>query len=111
MRASNALGLALQAITRVEKQIELEARLLGELDEGVKVAVGFAPPEPEPEAYNLSLLTDEELDEFIRILRKSRAMVNGVPVAGTPIVISVTDDERTIGERLEDAGRRATFSQ
>src|SRR5690242_8705408 len=32
--------VALQAINRAEKQLELEAKLLGELDESVKVAVG-----------------------------------------------------------------------
>jgi len=39
-RESGNHGLALNAIGRAEKQLELEARLLGELNESVKVAVG-----------------------------------------------------------------------
>ena len=40
-RESGNNVIALQAIGRAEKQLELEARLLGELDERVQVAVGL----------------------------------------------------------------------
>ena len=46
--------LALQAVARVEKQLELEARLLGELDESTKVAVGVKVEQPRHELYDLS---------------------------------------------------------
>jgi hypothetical protein len=39
-KAANDNELALKAIARVEKQLELLARLLGELDESAKIAVG-----------------------------------------------------------------------
>src|SRR5215470_17158581 len=47
-RASNLPALALQAIARVEKQIELEARLLGDLNDSVKVAIGIKVNSQEP---------------------------------------------------------------
>lgn len=40
-RGSQNHALALQAIGRIEKQIELEARLLGEMDTSTKLAVGI----------------------------------------------------------------------
>jgi hypothetical protein len=40
-RESGNNAIALQAIARAERQLELEARLLGELDQRVQVAVGI----------------------------------------------------------------------
>jgi len=63
-RASNLPALALQAIARVEKQIELEGRLLGGLNDSVKVAVGIKvnSQEPSEEVKTLArLLTTEQL--------------------------------------------------
>lgn len=42
-RASGANGLALQAVDRVHKQIELQAKLLGELDERPVINILMAP--------------------------------------------------------------------
>src|SRR5262249_41249294 len=56
-RASNASGLALQAIARVEKQIELEARLLGDLNDSVKAAVGIKVNSREPSQEVKTLAT------------------------------------------------------
>jgi len=57
-------AIALQAIARVEKQIELEARLLGDLNDSVKVAVGINlnRQEPTQEVKTLArLLTHKQL--------------------------------------------------
>ena len=40
-RESGSLSIALAAINRVERQLELEARLLGQLNDATKVAVGI----------------------------------------------------------------------
>ena len=40
-RESRSPGIALAAINRVERQLELEARLLGQLNDATKVAVGI----------------------------------------------------------------------
>ena len=40
-RESGSLSIALAAINRVERQLEFEARLLGQLNEATKVAVGI----------------------------------------------------------------------
>lgn len=62
--------LALKAIARIEKQLELEARLLGELDESTKIAVGvnIAPP---PAKHDLSALSNEELQVWARLMKKA----------------------------------------
>jgi len=64
-RASNNHSIALQAIARAEKLLELEGRLLGELNEGAKVAVGIQVRAPEPHYlerfHELAQMTDEEL--------------------------------------------------
>ena len=41
-RASGTHAVALQAIARAEKQLELEARLLGQLSDGARVALGVS---------------------------------------------------------------------
>ena len=58
-RESQNHGIALHAIARAEKQLELEARLLGELNESAKVAVGINVA-----SYDLSALTDAELEQL-----------------------------------------------
>jgi hypothetical protein len=78
--ASRSPNLALAAIARLEKQIELEAKLIGELDESVKVAVGvtvkpLTPATPGVDLLaeeNLAILSDEEHEQFIRTLVKLR---------------------------------------
>ncbi len=69
-RGSKRHTIALGAIARAEKQLELEARLLGELDESVKVAVGVNVQAPPQSNYDLSKLDDEELDSLLRLLEK-----------------------------------------
>jgi hypothetical protein len=44
-RAGNAPMIALNAIDRVSKQVELQAKLLGQLDESTKIAIGIAVPQ------------------------------------------------------------------
>ena len=67
-REAKSSSIALAAINRIEHQIELEAKILGQLDDSVKVAVGFnLTPEPE---WNFSELTNEELEEYTRLLAK-----------------------------------------
>jgi hypothetical protein len=65
-RAAQNNVIALQAVARAEKQLELEARLLGELSDSAKVAVGInvAP------TLDLSLLTDEELAQLSKVQKR-----------------------------------------
>lgn len=60
--------IALQAIGRIERQLELEARLLGELDDSAKVAAGVQVSR----LPDVSHLTDEQLFVEQRILREAR---------------------------------------
>ena len=53
-------GIALQGLSRAEKQIEVEARMLGELDDSAKVALGITV-NPAPLSVDLSAYTDEDL--------------------------------------------------
>ena len=67
-REAKSSSVALAAINRIERQIELEAKILGQLDDGVKVAVGFnLTPKP---VWDFSELTQEELEEFRRLTAK-----------------------------------------
>ena len=65
-RAAKNNVIALQAVARAEKQLELEARLLGELNDSTKVAVGIdvAPK------FDFSILTDEELEQIAAIQKR-----------------------------------------
>jgi hypothetical protein len=67
--------IALQAIGPIERQIELEARLLGERDDSTKVAFGMrmAPAGPD-----LSGLTPGQLFEEQRILREAMQQIEAV---------------------------------
>ena len=72
--AKGSPGLELSAIHRIERQIELEAKILGQLDEkSVKVAIGFNLTPPEPE-FDLGALTLDELDELERLSMKIRGL-------------------------------------
>jgi len=63
--------LALRAINRIERQLELEAKLLGQLDESAKIAIGINnAPQQQQATYDLTVLTDEEFDELHRLYRK-----------------------------------------
>lgn len=59
-RASNNHSVALQAIGRAEKLLELEARLLGELNDAAKIAIGINVSAAGPE-YDFSRLSNEQL--------------------------------------------------
>ena len=61
-RASGNHSVALQAIGRAEKLLELEARLLGELNDATKVAVGINVNAPDPK-FDFSGWTSEQLAE------------------------------------------------
>jgi hypothetical protein len=65
--------LALRAIKRIERQLELEAKLLGQLDESAKIAIGInnAPPQPK---LDFSALTDDEWEQFKALSRKCGAV-------------------------------------
>ena len=65
-------GLALMAIARVEKQLELLARLLGDLDDSTKVAVGLQVNAAGADEWDLSKLTAAEAVELDRLLDKAR---------------------------------------
>ena len=60
-RASGNHSVALQAIGRAEKLLELEARLLGQLNEATRVAVGIKVNEAKPK-FDFSGWSDEQLD-------------------------------------------------
>ena len=63
--------IALQAIARAERQLELEARLLGELSESTRIAVGVTVEKPKKYPYDLSLLTDQEQEQLEVILTRA----------------------------------------
>jgi hypothetical protein len=76
--------IALQAIGRIERQLELEARLLGELDDSARVAIGI-PVSSEPD---LSDLTPEQLFAEQRILRETQERLGAVRAGRTdPLMI------------------------
>ena len=62
--------LALQAVGRAAKLLELEARLLGELDESTKVLLGVKVERPRSE-YDLSRLDMGELETLELLLEKA----------------------------------------
>ena len=59
-RASGNHSVALQAIGRAEKLLELEAKLLGQLNDAAKVAVGINVNAAEPK-FDFSGWTSEQL--------------------------------------------------
>ena len=59
-RESGSLSIALAAINRVERQLEFEARLLGQLNEATKVAVGINVNAAESK-FDFSGWTSEQL--------------------------------------------------
>jgi hypothetical protein len=67
----------LMAVGRIEKQLELEAKLLGQLDESTKVAVGVQISTPnkgsELMAKLLAVMTGEELVQFRCLLDTAKA--------------------------------------
>jgi hypothetical protein len=66
--------IALQAIGRIERQLELEARLLGELDDSARVAIGIQVSS----VPDLSHLTTEQLFEEQQILRETLEKIEAV---------------------------------
>jgi hypothetical protein len=66
-RESSSPSIALAAINRVERQLELEARLLGQLNEATRVAVGVNVNSAKPK-FDFSGWSDEQLDARIRQL-------------------------------------------
>ena len=63
--------LALQAVGRAAKLLELEARLLGELDESTKIAFGVNVQGPQNELYDMTRLDMAELEALERLLEKA----------------------------------------
>ena len=70
---SGSLSIALAAINRVERQLELEARLLGQLNDGTKVAVGIKVNPVDPQFTHLAHMSKEQLvarlEEILQKLR------------------------------------------
>jgi hypothetical protein len=70
-RATKDNDLALRAIARAEKQLELEARLIGELDDRARVAVAVGVQAEQ--APDLSGLSDHELAQLRSLLERAEA--------------------------------------
>ena len=79
-RATKNHVIALQAIGRRERQIELEVRLSGEMDDSARVAAGLQVAQ----GPDYSHLTDEQLAEEIRILKETQDKLDALH-AGKPI--------------------------
>jgi hypothetical protein len=77
--------IALQAIGRIERQIELEARFLGELDASARMAMGV---QGESAAADVSGLTPEQLFQEQRILREAREKIEAVRT-GRPLAVMI----------------------
>jgi len=73
-RASGNQVIALQAIARAERQLELEARLLGERSGSTRMAMGVTVEKPQKYPYDLSLLTDQELAQLEVILARAEEL-------------------------------------
>ena len=74
-RESGSLSIALAAINRVERQLELEARLLGQLNDGTKVAVGIKVNGVDPKVAHLAYMSREQLaDRCEEMARKLRGL-------------------------------------
>ena len=58
--------IALKAIARVERQVELEARLIGELRNSTTVAVGIGVKAQSGNYCDVTKLTDDELEQVIK---------------------------------------------
>ena len=73
-RESSSPSIALAAINRVERQLELEARLLGQMNDATKVAVGInVNPVDHPQFTHLAHMSREQLiARFEEILQKLR---------------------------------------
>ncbi len=78
-RATKNHIIALQAIGRLERQLEFEARLLSELNDSAKVAAGI----PVSQLPDVSHLTSEQLFAEQRILHECRERLEAVH-AGKP---------------------------
>jgi hypothetical protein len=67
--------VALAAIGRAEKQLELEARLLGELDDRIKIAVGVSVESPtvDQSALLADAFSRDELEEIRNRLQVAQA--------------------------------------
>jgi hypothetical protein len=84
-KGSNNHELALKAIARVEKQLELLGRLLGQLDDAAKFAVGIQVNTAAPSHdLDLSKLNPEELQHL-------RALVIKAQPTPAPVVHQITE--------------------
>ena len=72
-KTENNHELALKAIARCEKQLELLARLLGELDDGVKLALGVQVNATQSNKPDLSKLSPAELDQLESLISKAQS--------------------------------------
>ena len=73
-RESGSLSIALAAINRVERQLEFEARLLGQLNDATRVAVGVNVIEAKPEFDFYGLSNEELAAEADRVAERLREM-------------------------------------
>jgi hypothetical protein len=87
--------IALQAIGRIERQLELEARLLGELDDSAKVAAGIQASQ----LPDVSHLTPEQVLAEQRILREARERIEAVR-AGKPDPVMIEASAGTVIEMM-----------
>ena len=76
-RESQNHVIALNAIGRAEKQLELEARLLGELDNRTRLSIGISVGAQSPSQTKLTQvmegMTPEELTQFGALLNRAAA--------------------------------------
>jgi hypothetical protein len=79
--------IALAAISRIERQLELEAKLLGQLDESTKIAVGVnvAPQE----AADYSKVPLEQLTQALDLMKRARAILNGEAPFAADVVVNL----------------------
>ena len=85
---------ALQAIGRIERQLELEARLLGEMDDPAKIAPGMQAAVAWPDVNSL---TEEQLFAEQRIWRETRERLDALQ-AGKPDPLMLEAGPGTVEE-------------
>ena len=79
--------VALAAISRSERQLELEAKLLGQLDESTKIAVGINIGPQESADY--SEIPLERLLQAQDLMKEARAILSGEATAAADVVVNL----------------------
>jgi hypothetical protein len=74
LKDEKRFGMALQAMARIEKQLQLEAELKAKLNDSIKQDLGLQDSSKEPKS-DMSRLTPDELRTVIALIEKAQGKV------------------------------------